>query len=39
MPTLRSDQLEKRKTSVRPLEIGSVVRRLREERGLSGAEL
>ena len=38
MSTLRKDKIEKRKTSVRPLELGSVVRRLREERGLSGAE-
>ena len=39
MPTPRNDKLEQRKASVRPLEIGSVVRCLREERGLSGAEL
>ena len=39
MPMSRSDSSEKRKTPVRALEIGSVVRRLREERGLSGAEL
>lgn len=39
MPTPRSDKLEKRKTSVRPLDMGQVVRRLRSEKGLSGAEL
>jgi len=39
MPTSRSDRSEKRKTPSRPLEIGSAVRRLREERSLSGAEL
>ena len=39
MPTPRRDKLEKKKTSVRPLEIGPMVRRLREERGLSGVEL
>ena len=39
MPMPRKEKLEKRKTSVRPLEIGSVVRRLREGKGLSGAEL
>lgn len=39
MQTSRSDRSEKRKTPSRPLEIGSAVRRLREERSLSGAEL
>lgn len=38
MPTPRNDRLE-RKTSAHPLEIGPVVRRLREERGMSGVEL
>jgi transcriptional regulator with XRE-family HTH domain len=36
MPTLRKDKIEKNKKSIRPLEIGPMVRRLREERGLSG---
>ena len=35
----RKEKADKVKTSARPLEIGSVVRRLREERNLSGAEL
>jgi len=35
----RKEKFEKRKTSIRPLEIGSVVRRLREEKRLSGVEL
>ena len=39
MPTSRKNKPEKRRTSERPLEIGSIVRRLRKERGLSGAEL
>ena len=39
MPTPRRGKLEKMKTSVRPLEIGPVVRSLRKERGLSGVEL
>ena len=39
MPMPRREKLEKRKTSVCPLEIGPIVRSLREERGLSGVEL
>ncbi len=39
MPTSRKNKLEKRRTSERPLEIGPIVRCLRKERGLSGAEL
>jgi len=35
----RKDKIEKRKTPIGPLEIGSVVRQLREEKGLSGVEL
>jgi len=35
----QKEKLEKKKTSVRPLEMGPMVRRLREERGLSGVEL
>lgn len=39
MPMTQKEKLEKRKTSVRPLEIGPLVRALRKERGLSGVEL
>lgn len=39
MPTSRNQKPEKRKTAARPIEIGSVVRRLREENGMSGVEL
>ena len=39
MPTNRKDKLGRRKDALRPLEIGPVVRRLREEKGLSGVEL
>ncbi len=39
MPMPRRGKLEKKKTSVRPLEIGPMVRDLRKERGLSGVEL
>lgn len=39
MPVPQRSKLEKRKTSVRPLEIGPAVRSLREERNLSGVEL
>lgn len=39
MPIPRKDKLEKRKPSAGPLEIGPMVRRLREEKGLSGVEL
>jgi len=38
MATFRREKPEKRKTSVRPLEIGPLVRILRKERGLSGVE-
>ena len=39
MPKSRKDKFEKMKHSGRPIEIGPVVRRLREEKGLSGVEL
>jgi transcriptional regulator with XRE-family HTH domain len=39
MPMPRKEKLKKKKTSACPLEIGSVVRGLREEKGLSGVEL
>ena len=38
MPTPRREKLEKKKTLVRPLEIGPMIRGLRKERGLSGVE-
>lgn len=39
MSTSRRERTEKIKTSVRPLEIGPLVRGLRQERGLSGVDL